>query len=59
MNGDAKLPLLKRYKDLDDAGSLLQRLKGFPDNRAEHAASISALHGVAKNDLRFSATAGG
>jgi len=38
---DAKLLLLKRYKDLDYAGSFLQRLQPFPKDSAEHAASVS------------------
>src|SRR6266481_4546208 len=42
-----KLLLLKRYKDLDYAGSLLQGLKGFAHNRTEHAAAVCSLHCMA------------
>src|SRR6266849_9128362 len=45
-HGDTKLLLLKRYKDLDYAGSLLQGLKGFAHNRTEHSATICSLHRV-------------
>jgi len=37
---DAKLPLPKRYKDLDYAGPFLKSLKRFSDNRAEHPAAV-------------------
>ncbi len=35
----AKLPLLKRYKDLDYAGAFLQGLKGLPNDCVDHASA--------------------
>src|SRR5260370_12149736 len=57
-NRDAKLPLLKRYEDLDYACTFLQRLKRFPDHRAEHSAAIGAFHGVARSGRGHKKVAG-